>query len=70
MKNRRIVGYESAPLPEVVRYPSSCISMCFALQVISRDQRRRLTQFWTLSPGTRLNSRSLLVTRVSPADLA
>jgi hypothetical protein len=34
------------------------------------DQGRRLVQFWSLSPGTRLNSRSLLETRVSPADLA
>jgi hypothetical protein len=40
------------------------------LQLISRDQGRRLVQFWSLSPGTCLNSRSLLVTRVSPADLA
>jgi hypothetical protein len=47
-----------------------CIAMCFARQLISRDQGRRLVQFWSLSPGTRLNSRSLLVTRVSPAALA
>ena len=40
------------------------------LQLILRDQGRRLVQFWSLSPGTRLNSRSLLLTRVSPADLA
>ncbi len=40
------------------------------LQLILRDQGRRLVQFWSLSPGTRLNSPSLLVTRVSPADLA
>jgi hypothetical protein len=38
-----------------------------ALQLISRDQERRVVQFWILSPETRRNSRSLLVTRVIAA---
>jgi hypothetical protein len=37
-----------------------CLAMCFVRQLISRDQGRRLVQFWSLSPGTRLNSRSML----------
>jgi len=35
-----------------------------------RDHGRGLVQFWSFRPGMRLNSRSLFVTRVSPADLA
>jgi hypothetical protein len=38
-------------------------------RLFSKDQGWRLIQFWILRPGTRLNSRSLLVTSVSPADL-
>ena len=65
-------GYQSRALEPHVTIigPSMDHEMDSALQLISCDQGRRLVQFWSLSPRTRLNSRSLLVTRVSPADLA